>query len=75
MLDLLNELSKRRDVAPQEFAVVYAGLGDKDKAFEFLQRKHPAPIVPPLSVDPLWDNLRSDPRFEELLRQRQSRER
>jgi len=73
MLDDLNELSKQKDVHPGEFALIYTGLGDKDKAFEFLQRKHPMPLLPPLRVDPVWDNLRSDPRFEEILRLRESR--
>ena len=70
LLDELNEVSKQKDVPPQDFALIYTGLGDKDKAFEFLQKKHPAPILPPLRVDPVWDSLRSDPRLEELLLQR-----
>ncbi|HEX8845824.1 MAG TPA: protein kinase [Pyrinomonadaceae bacterium] len=72
-LKILDELSKRSDVNPYTFALIYTGLGDKDKAFEFLRKEHPAPLIPPLRVDPMWDSLRSDPRFEELLRQRESR--
>jgi len=73
MLDEMNKRSKGSDINPQPFALVYTGLGDKDKAFEFLQKKYPAPLIPPLRVDPVWDNLRSDPRFEEILRLRESR--
>jgi serine/threonine-protein kinase len=73
-LKMLDELSKRSDVSPHAFALIYTGLGDKDKAFEFLRKKYPAPLLPPLRVDPVWDSLRSDPRFEEVLRQRDSRE-
>jgi tetratricopeptide (TPR) repeat protein len=72
-LKMLDQLSKGSEVHPASFALIYTGLGDKDKAFEFLRKEHPAPLIPPLRVDPVWDSLRSDPRFEELLRQRESR--
>jgi tetratricopeptide (TPR) repeat protein len=75
MLDQMTEKSKHGDVGTQGFALIYTGLGDKDKAFEFLRKKHSAPLIPPLGVDPMWDSLRSDPRFEELIQQRQSRQR
>jgi serine/threonine protein kinase/Tfp pilus assembly protein PilF len=68
-LKILDQMSKHGH-SPQSLALVYTGLGDKDKAFEFLLKKHPAPILPPLRVDPAWDSLRSDPRFAEMLRQR-----
>jgi serine/threonine protein kinase/Tfp pilus assembly protein PilF len=68
-LKILDQMSKQGH-SPQALALVYTGLGDKDKAFEFLVKKYPAPILPPLRVDPAWDSLRSDPRFAELLRQR-----
>ena len=70
-LKILDEFNKLRDVHPAVFALIYAGLGDKDKAFEFLRKKHPAPLVPPPKLDPIWDSLRSDPRFEEAMRERQ----
>ena len=52
-------------------ALVYAGLGDKDEAFAWLERAYSersAFIAWFVPVDPVWDNLRSDPRFAELLR-------
>jgi hypothetical protein len=50
---------------------VYAGLGEKEKAFEFLERAYQE-----RSLDVSWflkadlriDNLRSDPRFQDLVR-------
>jgi serine/threonine-protein kinase len=72
MLDELNELSKQSNVKPQWLALIYTGLGDKDRAFEFL-RKEQSIILFPLRVDPVWDSLRSDARFDELIRQRESR--
>lgn len=71
MLDELNEMSKQSDVKPQWLALIYTGLGNKDKAFEFL-RKDQGIIIFPLRVDPVWDSLRSDPRFADLIRQRAS---
>ena len=71
-LDELNKLAKQREVSGQAFALIYTGLGDKDKAFKFLQEEQ-APMIFPLRVDPVWDSLRSDPRFGELIRQRESR--
>jgi eukaryotic-like serine/threonine-protein kinase len=51
-------------------AKLFARMGDKDRAFEALEysisaRSH---ALTDLKVDPLFDPLRSDPRFEELLR-------
>lgn len=72
ILDELNELSKRNHARPQSLALVHAGLGEKDKAFELLQKERSA-VMNSLEVDPVWDSLRSDPRFADLLRQRESR--
>lgn len=52
------------------FATYYAALGDRDKAFEYLDeayRQH-SPWMISLEVDHGLDNLRSDPRFWELER-------
>jgi TolB-like protein/DNA-binding winged helix-turn-helix (wHTH) protein/Flp pilus assembly protein TadD len=50
-------------------AVVYAGLGDKDRAFEWLNKGYEerSRYMMYLRVDPVMDNLRSDPRFAALL--------
>lgn len=51
-------------------AIIYAGLGDKSRAFEFLDKAYQNREwhVRLLKVDPLFDDLRSDPRFIDLLR-------
>jgi tetratricopeptide (TPR) repeat protein len=67
----LVEWQRRAYVAPQLIAVIYAALGDRDQAFAWLNRaygEHASPLVW-LKVDPWVDQLRSDPRFDELLRQ------
>jgi len=61
--------SKLGYVSPEAFAVVYAGLGDKDRAFEWLRKavdERAATLF--LYVGPVFDRLQSDPRYAELLR-------
>jgi serine/threonine protein kinase/TolB-like protein/Tfp pilus assembly protein PilF len=57
-------------VAPFDFAQLYARLGDKDRAFENLEKtyKEGGHNIAFLKVEPGLDNLRSDPRFTDLLR-------
>jgi TolB-like protein/Tfp pilus assembly protein PilF len=65
----LDEQSKCTHVPPYHLAVVHAGLGEKDKSFEWLERsfeKHAVDLFT-LKVEPMFDGLRSDPRFEGLL--------
>jgi serine/threonine protein kinase/tetratricopeptide (TPR) repeat protein len=72
VLDQLNELSKRKYVPARYRARIYAGLGDKDKAFDWLEKGYEDRSVGSglftLKVDPIFDSLRSDPRFADLLR-------
>ena len=51
--------------------VLHAGLGQLDEAFEWLHRaaKKRSWILFDLKVSPWFDPLRSDPRYEDLLRQ------
>lgn len=57
-------------VPPYRVAAIYAALGDKDRAFEWLERDFKARggWMIWLKVDPVLDNLRSEPHFQELLR-------
>ena len=69
-LESLSQLSKREHVSAYWFAVAYAGLGDRDRAFDQLNlayRNHDEDLAE-IKVDPLMRSLRSDPRFGELLR-------
>jgi hypothetical protein len=49
---------------------LYTGLGDKDKAFEWLDKaaQDQTNVMQFLRVYPLLDPLRADPRFEAMLR-------
>jgi eukaryotic-like serine/threonine-protein kinase len=71
VLSDLKELSERRYVSPVYVSVVYAGLGDMDDALVWLQKAYEERDLFPmiwLKVDPYFNALRSDPRFQELLR-------
>jgi TolB-like protein/Flp pilus assembly protein TadD len=66
----LEEHVEKDGVGRYEIALVYAGLGDKKEAFEWLDdafHAHDAGLVY-LKVDPCLDSLRSDPRFDDLMR-------
>jgi eukaryotic-like serine/threonine-protein kinase len=68
ILDGLDALSKRKYVSPLYFAIVYAGMKDNDKAIEYLNKafeaRHPGLVL--IRIEPMFDGLRSDPRFGEL---------
>ena len=66
----MRDLEKTEPADPYDFAVLYAGLGDKDKAFAELEKSFNARgiEVPGLNVDPLMDPLRDDPRFADLIK-------
>jgi serine/threonine protein kinase/Tfp pilus assembly protein PilF len=68
VLDQLNELSKQKYVQAVLRARIYAGVGEKDKAFEWLEKGFEDRTLPAIKVDPTFDPLRSDPRFADLLR-------
>ena len=61
---------KPQKISPYNIAVVYAGLNDKDQAFEWLNRAYEARCfgMTQLKVETVVDNLRSDPRFKSLLK-------
>lgn len=59
----------KQSVSPVIVAMMYARVGDKDKAFEFLQRAYDLHDMSLMfiKVDPVWTSLHSDPRFADLL--------
>jgi hypothetical protein len=58
----------RRRAAVAQSSQVYIGLGEFDLAFEWLSRGVDEGGARTLKVAVVWDPIRSDPRFEELLR-------
>ena len=69
ILDNLIEQSEERFVSPLCIMMIYAGLNEVDEAFEWLEKGYEerAFDITYLNVWPLVDNLRSDPRFVEIL--------
>jgi TolB-like protein/Flp pilus assembly protein TadD len=66
----LQQDVQKDDVGRYEIALIYAGLGNKKEAFQWLEdalQAHDAGLVY-LKVDPCLDPLRSDPRFDDLMR-------
>ncbi len=68
-LDYERERAKREHVESDQFAIIYAHLGEKDEAFEQLEKAfEEGENISNLKVHPEWDPLRDDPRFQDLLR-------
>lgn len=65
----LQARSKGSYVSPYFIAVVYAGLGEKESAFDFLERalQERQPYLVLLDVEPVFSSIRGDPRFQALL--------
>ena|ERR1700730_5332230 len=66
----LNELSQSRYVSPYGVAMTHVGLGDKEEAFQWLERANHerSTELTFLKIDPRLDPLRGDPRFQALLK-------
>lgn len=71
ILSELQRQSKLAYVSPYMIAAIYAGLGQTDKAFEFLERAYEersSDIAYFIKADLRIDPLRPDPRFQDLMR-------
>jgi TolB-like protein/DNA-binding winged helix-turn-helix (wHTH) protein/Flp pilus assembly protein TadD len=69
VLARLEKLSHERYVNPQDFAVVYLGLGDKDQALAWLEKAYQERSFEMLGFSgPVFDRLSDDPRFQDLRR-------
>lgn len=70
ILERFKTLSQQRYVSPLYFAIAYAGLNDQEQAIEYLNKayesRHPGLVL--IRIDPLFDRLRSDDRFKQLVR-------
>jgi len=70
LLAELEQLSAARQASPFDLALVHTGLGDVDRAMEALaaacRERHGLLVY--LRIEPLWNPLRGDPRFDDLLR-------
>ena len=70
ILEQLSAEARQRYIPAFAFAVVHLGLDEKDQAFAWLEKAYEEREnrLAILAEDPVWDGLRSDPRFDNLLR-------
>jgi serine/threonine-protein kinase len=69
-LHQLVQLDKDGKIDPMTLAQAYAGVNDREHAITWLEKayaQHSSELVD-LKVDPLYDEMRGDPRFQDLLR-------
>ena len=69
-LEELKQLSRKSKVDPQIFLLAYVGMGKKDEALTYLEKAYAAHSISltNLKVAPAYDSLRSEPRFQDVLR-------
>jgi TolB-like protein/DNA-binding winged helix-turn-helix (wHTH) protein/Tfp pilus assembly protein PilF len=69
-IEQLERESGSQVVDPLSFAIAYVGIGDKEKAIAWLQKAYQwhSSSLTALKVDPTYDPLRNDPRFQALVR-------
>jgi DNA-binding winged helix-turn-helix (wHTH) protein/TolB-like protein/Tfp pilus assembly protein PilF len=70
VLEQLQATARTHYVSPLDVAMIYAFLGENDKALLWLEKAyddHCGWLIE-LNVDPVWNNLRADPRFRDLMR-------
>ena len=70
LLGQLNDQSKARHISPFNLAVIYGGLGDKERAVEWLEKAYEerSPSLNLLKLSPAFFSLREDPRFVAMVR-------
>ena len=70
MAEQFKAAAKKRYIPPTYFGMLFAGLGDKDKAMTWLEKAYDdrADGLTWLNVEPMLDEVRNDPRFQDLIR-------
>jgi TolB-like protein/Tfp pilus assembly protein PilF len=69
ILGKLKEMSRRTYISPFDLAVVHAGLGEQTLTFEWLEQAYKERVWRIIEVTlPMFDGLRSDPRWHDLVR-------
>jgi Flp pilus assembly protein TadD len=69
-LNKLLKLSTERFVPATHIAIIYSGLGEREKALDWLEKaiEQRDPKMTFLKVEPKWNDLRTEPRFIELMK-------
>jgi len=68
--EMLVARSRTRFVTPWQIATLYTRAGMNKEAIDWLEKAYQAhdQNMPYISVDPIFDDLRGDPRFQDILR-------
>ena len=69
MAERLEEAARQRYTPALSIALVYTGLGDHDRAFQWLNKAYDERFnrLAYLGREPVWESLHADPRFEALV--------
>jgi serine/threonine-protein kinase len=69
ILNYLFEISDKQFVRPTSYAILYMALGETDKALDWLEKAYEQREgwLVTLKVEPMYDPLRSEPRFQAIL--------
>jgi len=65
---ILSDLKNRSKQNASEIALMYVGLNEKDEAMAWLEKAYEERFNPSILLRPVFDPLRSDPRFQNLVR-------
>jgi adenylate cyclase len=70
LLRELEDMAKRQYVSSTAFAMIYLGLGEKEKALDWLDKSYQdqESACWYLTVDPIYDSVRKEPRFQAILK-------
>ena len=68
-LKKIEELNKKQPIDPLVFTFSYIGLNEKELALQYLEKAHTQHSIAltSMGVEPMYDSLRSEPRFQTLL--------
>jgi TolB-like protein/DNA-binding winged helix-turn-helix (wHTH) protein len=70
VLEEMHALSKQRHVPPEKIAIVYEGLGDRERALQWFEKACSERSINIWHLqDPRLDGIRAEPRFREIMRQ------
>lgn len=70
LAEKFQSVAKQRYIPPTYFGMIFAGMGDRDKAMMWLEKAYQerADGLTWINAEPMMDEVRSDPRFQELVR-------
>ena len=68
MVKDLEDRQSQHSSTDSNIALIHVGLGDRDQAMIWLDKAYQARFNPSILLRPAWDPLRSDARFQDLLR-------